>query len=418
MTQAGGEAAPVVSAGAHGAGAGSAGPLAGVRVLDMSRILAGPYAAMQLGDLGADVIKVEPPGGDDSRHWGPPWVGGEGAYYLGVNRNKRSIALDLKRAEAREVIKRLAAGSDILIENFRTGTMEGWGLGYDEVLRPLNPGLVYCSITGYGTTGPSAHLPGYDPIIEAVSGLMSITGEPDGRPMKVGVAVIDMMTGCQVAYGVVAALVHRLRTGEGQRVELSLLETSLSSLANQASAFLISGRVPARHGNAHPAIVPYQTFRTARGEVMVCVGNDRQFRAFCRIIGHEEMGHDERFVTNPLRVKNRVELLALLDEVLAGFDPDELTTLAEAAGVPVAPVNDLEQAFAHPQVAARQMVIEIDHPTAGTIRQVGFPVKMDRTPASIRHAPPRHGEHTAAILAELGYGPEEIEAWLSTPMPS
>lgn len=377
------------------------GPLQTIRVLDLSRILAGPYATMLLGDLGADVIKVEPPGGDDSRHWGPPWVNGESAYFMGVNRNKRSVALDLKTAEDREVLKRLVSTSDVLIENFKTGTMEGWGLGYEDVLRTINPQLVYCSITGYGRTGPNAHLPGYDPIIEAISGLMSITGDPDGDPMKVGVALVDILTGCQVAYAVVAAFVHRLQSGEGQRVDLSLFETALSGLANQASAFLISGKTPQRHGNAHPAIVPYQTFQTKDSQVMVSVGNDRQYQKFCHILGTPELATDERFTTNPSRVEHRDILLPLLQTAISQFSAQDLVARAEASGVPIAPVNNLSQAFATPQVSARDMIITIKHPKAGEIRQVGFPIKLSHTPATLRYPPPQFGEHTKEILAEL-----------------
>lgn len=380
---------------------GVSGPLSGIRVLDLSRILAGPYATMLLGDLGADVIKVEPPGGDDSRHWGPPWINGESAYFMGVNRNKRSISIDFKDSKGQDVFKRLVLKSDIVIDNFKTGTMERWGLGYEDVLRPLNPRLIYCSITGYGRTGPSAHLPGYDPIIEAISGLMSITGDPEGEPMKVGVALVDILTGCQVAYAVTAALAHRLQSEEGQRVDLSLFETALSSLANQASAFLISGQVPQRHGNAHPAIVPYQTFYTKDAQVMVSVGNDRQFQKFCAIIDAPELAADERFVTNPLRVKNRHMLLPLLQTAMCQFTTQELVDRAETIGIPIAPVNDLAQAFSHPQTAARDMIIHISHPTAGEIKQVGFPIKFGKTPATLRYPPPRFNEHGHEILAEL-----------------
>ncbi len=390
------------------------GPLTGLRVLDMSRILAGPFAAMQLGDLGADVIKVEPPSGDDSRQWLPPSAGGEAAYYLGVNRNKRSIALNLSLDADRAVLRQLAAGSDVLLENFRVGTMERWSLGYEQVLAAENPGLVYCSITGYGRTGPDAHLPGYDPVIEAVSGLMSITGEPGGSAMKVGVAVIDIMTGWQAVSGILAALHERAKSGKGQRVDVSLLETALSSLANQASAYLISGEVPRRHGNAHPAIVPYQTFGTTDGDVMVGVGNDGQFRTLCRILGAVDLAQDARFATNPQRVRNRDELIPLLDRLIGQLDTAELVRQAEESGVPIAPVNDLHQAFGSEQVAARKMVIEVDHPTAGRLRQVGFPIKLSRTPASARRHPPRLDEHAREILSELGYTDEEADGWLST----
>ncbi|TVR95548.1 MAG: CoA transferase [Trueperaceae bacterium] len=381
------------------------GPLHGVRVVDLSRVLAGPFATMMMADLGADVVKIESPSGDDTRRWGPPWVEGESAYFTCVNRNKRGVVLDFKRDTDREVLQHLVASADVVIENFRVGTMEKWGLGYEDVLRAINPGLVYCSITGYGRTGPSAPLPGYDPIIEAVAGFMAINGEEHGRPLKVGVAVIDILTGCQAAFAVLAALLHRDRTGEGQRVDLSLFETSLATLANQASAYLMGGVIHPRLGNAHPHIVPTDTFETLTGPVMVCVGNDAQFQRFCALLGDPGLARDPRFVTNPARVAHRTELGALLRERFADIDGRAFTELADAAGVPVAPVLELDEVFAHPQVAARDMLIEFDHPTVGRMRQVGFPFKLDRTPAALRYAPPLLGQHTAEVLTEAGLDP-------------
>jgi crotonobetainyl-CoA:carnitine CoA-transferase CaiB-like acyl-CoA transferase len=273
--------------------------------------------------------------GDDSRYWGPPWLEGESAFYLGVNRNKRSIVLNLKTSAARAALRRLATRCDALVENYKTGTMERWGLGYEEVLRPLNPGLVYCSLTGFGRTGPSSHLPGYDPIIEAMGGLMSVTGDAGGPPMRVGVAMVDIIAGCQLAFAVSAALVHRLRTGEGQRVDLSLFESNLSALANQASAYLTSGVVPGRHGNAHPAIVPYQVFRARDEWVMVCAGNDAQYCRLCEFLGSPELAADERFSTNRGRVENREKLEPLLGEILERFDAADLVDLGEVHGVPI-----------------------------------------------------------------------------------
>ncbi len=391
------------SAAGGGAGDGTAkgGPLHGVRVIDLTRVLAGPFATMMMADLGADVIKVEAPVGDDTRRWGPPWIEGESAYFTCTNRNKRGIVLDFKEESAREVVKRLVADADVLVENFRVGTMEKWGLGYEEVLRELNPGLVYCSITGYGRSGPAAPLPGYDPIIEAVGGFMSINGEQNGRPLKVGVAVIDIITGCQAAYAVTAALVHRERTGEGQRVDLSLFETSLSALANQASAYLMGGVIHPRLGNAHPHIVPTDTYDTSTGPVMVCVGNDNQFRRLCVLLGASELADDPRFTTNPLRVQNRKALTAILRERFAPLDSRNFTAKADAAGVPAAPVLELDEVFEHPQVAARDMLIDFEHPTVGRMRQVGFPFKLDRTPAALRYPPPLLGQHTEEVLAEL-----------------
>ena len=383
------------------------GPLHGVRVIDLSRVLAAPFATMMMADLGADVIKVESPDGDDTRRWGPPWVNGESAYFTCTNRNKRAIVLDFKREQAREVVRRLVADADVVVENFRVGTMEKWGLGYEDVLRELNPGLVYCSITGYGRTGPSAPLPGYDPIIEAVAGFMSINGEEGGRPLKVGVAVIDIITGCQAAFAIVSALVHRERTGEGQRVDLSLFETSLSALANQASAYLMGGVIHPRLGNAHPHIVPTDTYETKTGPVMVCVGNDPQFRRLCGLLDAPTLADDPRFVSNPERVKHRKELTAILRERFAPIDGRAFTARADAAGVPAAPVLELNEVFEHPQVAARDMVIEFDHPTVGRMRQVGFPFKLDRTPAQLRYPPPLFGQHTAEVLSEIGVTPDE-----------
>lgn len=377
---------------------GLSGPLDGIKVLDLTRILAGPYATMLLGDMGADVIKVEPPGGDDSRTWGPPFAAGESAYFLGVNRNKRGVQFDLSREDDRQAVRALARDADILIENFKLGTMERWGLGYEEALRQENPGLIYCSISGYGRTGPLAHLPGYDPVIEAVSGLMSITGEADGSPMKFGVALVDIITGHQAALGILAALHRRGLDGLGQRVDVSLLETALSVLANQASSHLLSDRVPTRHGNAHPAIVPFEVFPTQDGDIMVCAGNDRLFRKLCALLDLPELADDDRFATNPSRVAHREELRPLLTRAFTARDRASLVAAAEAMGVPIGPVNTLDEAFAQPQVAARDMVVELDHPTVGTIRQVGFPIKLGRTPATLRRPPPLLGQHTREVL--------------------
>lgn len=392
------------------------GPLHGVRVVDLTRVLAGPFATMMMADLGADVIKIESPGGDDTRRWGPPWVAGESAYFTCANRNKRGMVLDFRLQEHREVLERLVEDADVVIENFRVGTMERWGLGYEDRLRAINPRLVYCSITGYGRSGPAAPLPGYDPIIEAVAGFMAINGEEGGRPLKVGVAVVDILTGAQAAYAVLAALLHRDRTGEGQRVDLSLFETSLAALVNQASAYLMGGEIHPRLGNAHPHIVPTDTYETRTGPVMVCVGNDTQFRRFCELLGAPELASDPRFVHNPQRVANRHELGAVLRALFADVDGRAFAERANEVGVPVAPVLELDEVFEHPQVAARDMLIEFDHPTVGRMRQVGFPFKFDRTPATLRHAPPLHGQHTREILAELGLLPSELDEEESEPV--
>ena len=384
------------------------GPLAGVRVLDLTRILAGPYCTMQLGDLGADVIKVEPPGGDDSRTWGPPFASGESAYFLGVNRNKRGIQIDLRTPEGQDAIRRLAGTVDVVIENFKLGTMERWGLGYEGCLQPLHPRLVYCSISGYGRTGPVAHLPGYDPVIEAMSGLMSVTGHADGPPTKFGVALVDIIAGHQAALGITAALRHAEIGGVGQRVDVSLFETALSVLANQASSYLMSGKVPQRHGNGHPAIVPFEVFETLDGSVMVCAGNDGQFLKLCALLMAPELADDERFATNPARVAHRAALRPLLATRFAGYATDALVAAAERAGVPIGPVATLDRAFEHPQVAARDMLIAMEHPSVGTLRQVGFPIKLQATPPSLQRPPPRLGEHTHEVLREAGFEAHEI----------
>ena len=386
------------------------GPLSGVRVLDLTRILAGPYCTMLLGDLGADVIKVEPPHGDDSRSWGPPFANGESAYFMGVNRNKRGARLDLRTPEAQAAIRRLADDADVLVENFKLGTMERWGIGYETCLQARNPRLVYCSISGYGRTGPIAHLPGYDPVIEAMSGLMSVTGHPDGPPTKFGVALVDIITGHQAALGITAALAHRAATGVGQRVDVSLFETALSVLANQASSYLLSGTVPQRHGNGHQAIVPFEVFDTSDGSVMVCAGNDGLFRRLVALLGVPDLAADPRFATNPSRVTHRHALRDLLEPRFADITTSSVVAAAERAGVPVGPVATLDEAFEHPQVAARDMLIDFDHPSVGRLRQVGFPIKLAATPASARQPPPRLGEHTVEILAEAGLEHHEIDA--------
>jgi crotonobetainyl-CoA:carnitine CoA-transferase CaiB-like acyl-CoA transferase len=375
------------------------GPLAGVRVLDLTRVLAGPFATMMLADLGADVIKVESPAGDETRRWGPPWVAGESAYFTCVNRNKRGIVLDFAAPEARARLLRLVEQADVLIENFRVGTMERWGLGYEEVLQVVNPRLVYCSITGFGRSGPYAARPGYDPIVEALTGFMAINGEEGGRPLKVGVAVIDEITGCQAAFAVTAALLHRDRTGEGQRVDLSLFESGLSALANQASAYLMGGEIHPRLGNAHPHIVPTDSFATANGVVMVCVGTDAQFARLASLLGVPELAVDPRFAGNAQRVAHREALTAALAAAFARVDGRAFADVAADAGVPIAPVLEIDQVFEQPQVAAREMLIDVPHPSVPGLRQVGFPIKFSATPAALRLPPPRLGEHDGEIDA-------------------
>lgn len=402
-----------------------AGPLAGILVADCSTVLAGPYCTMLLADLGADVIKVEPPDGDATRTWGPPWVGSEAdgtqtaAYYLAANRNKRSVRLDLRQADGRRILRRLIERADVLVENFRAGAFEK--LGFDDpTLDQLNDRLIHLAITGYGPTGPDSTKPGYDFVAQAVGGLMSITGAPEaegGRPTKVGVAISDVAAGLFGAVAVLAALVGRERAnGDGgaegpprsQRIDVSLLASTLAILINQAQNASVTGQPPGRLGNAHPNIVPYETFETADGELAIAAGSERQWRALCEALGLRDLATDPRFATNGDRVEHRAVLRPVLAARFAERPSAEWLTTLDAAQVPCGPINDVAAAFASPQAGVLGMRVSLDHPRLGRVEQVGIPFSLSGTPASIRTPPPLLGEQTDDILDELGFGADEI----------
>ncbi len=371
-------------------------PLEGVRVLDLSRVLAGPYATMVLADLGADVVKVEQPGrGDDTRSWGPPFAGGESAYFLSVNRNKRSVSADLKDPEDLQKVKQLAAGADVLIENLRRGGLERLGLGY-ETLAAEKPGLVYCSITGFGP-GEDEDRPGYDFLVQARAGVMGVTGDPEGEPTKVGVAVADMVCGLYAATSILAALRKRDTTGRGSHVEVPLFESTLSWLANRAQEYLVSGEDPGRMGNAHPSIVPYQTFQASDDPVAVACGNDAQFAALCRAIDREDLAGDPRYATNPERVANRDDLVAALQETFSGRAADEWIAAIQASGVPCGPVNTLTEVFSDPHVLGSGILQRVEHPAAGMLELLASPMLVDGERPPVRRPPPTLGQHTGEV---------------------
>jgi crotonobetainyl-CoA:carnitine CoA-transferase CaiB-like acyl-CoA transferase len=388
----------------------NSGPLKGVRVLDLSRVLAGPICTQLLGDLGAEVIKVERPGaGDDTRQWGPPFLEDatgnptrESAYYLCANRNKRSLAVDIGSAKGQALIRALAVKCDVLVENFKTGGLKKYGLDYDRI-HEVNPGLVYCSITGFGQTGPYAPRPGYDLLIQAMGGLMSITGPEGGEPCKVGVAVSDIMCGMYAAVAILAALRAKDASGRGQYIDMALLDAQVAWLANQGQRYLISGEVARRRGNAHPDVVPYQVFKAKDGHIILGVGNDQQFRRFCEFAGRPELADDPRFAGNDRRVRNRDALIPALEAMIASRPAAEWLEGLAARNVPCGPVNNIDQVFADPQVRQRQMTVTLPHPLAasGEVTLLANPVRFSETPVSYRRAPPTVGEHTAEVLAEL-----------------
>jgi crotonobetainyl-CoA:carnitine CoA-transferase CaiB-like acyl-CoA transferase len=385
--------------------------LENILVVDLTRVLAGPYATMMLGDLGAEVVKVEMPGqGDDTRQWGPPFTpGGESAYFLSTNRNKRSLTLDLKKDQGVEVLKALIAKADVLVENFKTGTLEKWGLGY-ESLKDLKPDLIYCTITGYGYTGPYAQFPGYDFMVQAMGGFMSVTGPIDGGPTRSGIALADLATGMYATSAILAALFARERTGEGQRIDMALLDSQVAMMSYVASNYLVSGELPGRYGNGHPNIVPYQSFKAKDQHFAIAAGNDRQWAKLCEEIGHQEWVTDERYATNSARVQNRDEVIAMLSEVFINQDTQTWIDICEGIGIPVAPINDMSQVFANPQVVERKMKWEAPHPTEGTVPLVASPLKIPTNPVEVRYPPPLLGEHTEEVLKEiLGFDQTRID---------
>ncbi|WP_214105255.1 CaiB/BaiF CoA transferase family protein [Acrocarpospora catenulata] len=379
--------------------------LDGIRVLDLSRVLAGPYCCQLLGDHGADVIKIESPGGDDTRTFGPPYVAnGASAYYTGINRNKRNLCLDLSTPRGQSVLRELLAHTDVIVENFKPGTMERWGLGFEEHLAPAFPRLVHCRITGYGVTGPLGGRPGYDAVLQAYSGLMSINGQPDGAPVRLGVPVVDLVTGLHAFGGIMLALHERASSGRGQLVDCALLDTALSLLHPHSASWLADGRVPRRTGSAHPTVAPYDSFTTATGPIFIGAGNDRQFRDLVHVAGRPELADDVRFATNRDRVVNVGALTAELGAVFASWDRDELADRLLRVGVPAAPVNDVAAALSSAQAEHREMVVRL-----GEYTGVGIPLKLSATPGSVARPPAALGEHTREVLRAFGHDDAEIE---------
>ena len=385
-------------------------PLTGVRVIDVTQIMAGPFCTMLLGDMGADVIKIEKPdGGDDVRRSGPPFVAGESATFLNIGRNKRSVVIDMKRPEGTEIVRNMARDADILVQNLRPGRLEGFGLGYEDV-RAVNPALVYATITGYGRTGPYKDKPGFDLMAQGYSGIMGVTGHPGQPPVKVSVPITDLNAGLFTAYGILAAYVNRLKTGKGQHVDSSLMEAGVAYTMWESAIYFTTGRSPGPNGSAHQISAPYQALPTGDGYITVGGANQRNWENLCRAIGRADLIVDPRFLNNAGRMANRPALETTLGETLMTQPMAHWLSVLEEAGVPCGPINDMAQVYADPQVIARDMVVEVEHPTAGTIRNVGIPVKFSETPGNIRRPPPRFGEHTEEVLTEYGYTTGEIDS--------
>jgi formyl-CoA transferase len=381
----------------------SAGALAGLKVIDLTRVLGGPYCTMILSDHGAEVIKVEPPQGDEVRDWGPPFLDGDASYFIGVNRNKRSIALDISKPEGQAIIRRMLADADVLIENFKPGSMEKWGLGYEKDLAPEFPRLIHCRVSGFGAEGPYGGLPGYDAILQAMTGLMSINGDPTTGPLRMGTAIVDMSTGLYSAIGILMAVYERAQSGLGQYLDMTLHDCGMSLLHPQAANFFLNGRRPIATGNPHPNIAPYEKFQTRTCEIFVASGNDGQFRKLAAMIGRPELGADPRFTTNADRVRNRLALSAELNAAFADQDGHTLTLQLAKAGLPAGPVMHVDEAMAAEHTAVRAMVTEL-----GAYRGLGTPIKFSRTPGGTRAPPPRFAEHADAVLAQHGYSSDDI----------